>query len=283
MKIIKYLLVIIALLSYDLTQAQCSDAGACSINSYIEHSQIHNSQFTIGFGYSLAGSGKSENNTYNMFRLNGNFDFNQSTSASFAIPFLSQSLADGKFKTSGFGDAIIALNNKLSDVYAIQIGSKIPLSLIDKNNFGYLNGYGTLDFMIGGSVKLSEFNIGIITQIPVTKYSDDNVEFSRGADLVLNIGYAKNFNKWILRAEGIAVKRLSESIITHKALYNSHSATIPNSNFFQFNLGAGVDYMIDENLTISFSTAIPVIKRDENSDGTKRAFTFQTGIKYTFN
>jgi len=49
------------------------------------------------------------------------------------------------------------------------------------------------------------------------------------------------------------------------------------------NILGGVGFNISKNISMDISAGVPVLKRDENSDGTKRAISFKLGLGYLFN
>jgi len=289
MKIIKNLpLLALFILFYANLNAQCSDAGACSIASnYNTDSTNHNKELlhSIGIDYSYSSSGKPANYKYNLIRLNGNYSIDETISVSAVIPFLSQSL--NKKTTTGFGDLILSLEKIVgtfdNSVLTIIGGAKIPLSLVNKDNFGYLNGYGTFDLIAGAGCKFSNFNSSLLTQIPFTKYNDDYTEFKRGADLVFQLGYSYYLKEWSFNAGGLIIKRLAESEITEKVNSVETVAQITNSDFMQLNLTLSANYKLNDNLFFDLSTAVPILKRKENADGSKRAFTLQIGTQFILN
>jgi hypothetical protein len=75
----------------------------------------------------------------------------------------------------------------------------------------------------------------------------------------------------------LAIKRLSESEFD----YDGSAATkITNSDFFQLNIMGGLMFNLSPDFLVDFGIAIPMIKRDDNTDGTKREFTSSLGIRY---
>jgi len=282
------LAILILILSTSTLYAQCSDAGACSIDSHINMNDDNNlPKYTIGLNYSLSGSGKTDGFTYNLFRLNGGIVFNDAFSVSVQIPFLLQDNSITNRSSSGIGDAIISLKSNLHtssrDNISIVGALKVPTSAIDKKNFGYLNGYGTLDLISGLEYNFSSINAALLLQLPLNNYEDETQKFKRGADIVLNLEYWHSLHDWNFNALLLAIKRLSKSEIMFLKNFNNSYTTIPSSDFFQLNIGVGAEYKVSEKMFLSLSGAIPVMKREDNSDGTKRAFGIQTGIRFLLN
>jgi len=184
------------------------------------------------------------------------------------------------------GDIIVSLDKPLNSNdpfnFSIITGVKFPTSLLDRNNFGYLNGYGTLDAIAGINCKFSNFYTSLMTQLPLTKYTDSNFEFNRGGDLIFQFAYTHRVDRVSFIVEGFMIKRLTKSEITEEINSLKKIISIPDSDFLQFNLLLGAGYKFNENLLLDLSVAFPLLKRLENSDGTKRAFSLQIGTKLFF-
>ena len=268
--------------------AQCSDAGACSIGTHsFNDEKKEKNYYTFGLNYSLAGSGKPKNITYHLISIKGALELNEKINFAIHIPFLIQSNSVANLSSSGLGDAIISLN---ASIYSINqnpfsfIGAlKLPTANIDKKNFTYLNGYGTFDLISGFEYRLPFLSAAAVIQIPLTEYEDEMQKFNRGADLSLNLNYYNKLDKLNFNAQVLAIKRLAESKYMIIGNPSQSLQSIPKSDFFQLNIGVGAEYMINENLLINISTALPILKREENSDGTKRAYTIQSGIRLLLN
>lgn len=71
----RYLIVIaisIMLITSSIFYAQCSDAGACSIDSQVNMDDNDNQKkYSLGFNYTLSGNGKTYGFSYSLFILNG--------------------------------------------------------------------------------------------------------------------------------------------------------------------------------------------------------------------
>jgi opacity protein-like surface antigen len=288
MKSIIVIAIFIVIFTSSSFYAQCSDAGACSIDSHLNmNNDDKQPKYSLGFNCSLSGSGKTDGFTYNLFRLNGGIALNETYSVSVQIPFLIQDNSITNKSSSGIGDAIISLNSNVystvSENISIISALKVPTSAIDKKNFGYLNGYGTLDFISGVEYNFSSISASLLFQLPLNSYEDEMQKFKRGGDLVLNLEYSHYMDDWKFNALLLAIKRLSKSEIMFASNPSKSFLTIPDSDFFQLNIGVGLEYKVSEKMFLSLSGAIPVMRREDNSDGTKRAYSIQTGIRFLLN
>ncbi len=258
--------------------SQCSDAGVCKIGSHNmdDKSVKTNNNSIIGLRYGYGQSGSPEKTDYNGVELFGNLNAGRNFYVSFSMPFLVQN------KTAGLGDGILT-GSYLYDIFnagKIEFtgGMKFATSKAGKN-FTYLNGYGTNDLLTGVNYLGSFFSFGVAGQIPVDSYSDDNLEFKRGPDLLLKAGYFRTIENIRINLDVLLIKRLKESEIKYGSL---PSSVISNSNFTQINIMGGVSFALSKNINMGISAGVPVLKRDENSDGTKRALSVSLEFGYLF-
>ena len=262
--------------------AQCSDSGICTLGGHSENQSGDIKNYSFGLNYSFSASGKPDNITYNHININGEFDIDNSTTGSVSLPYLFQSVEDGN-SSSGLGDVMLSVNKKihqgLGKFFVLQLGTKLPLSLIDKKNFTYLNGYGTLDLIPGITYRFREFSVGAAAQIPLTKYSDDQFEFSRGTDILLHLSYHFSISGWNMKVQNFNIKRINKSKLLLKDSGQTTGSEIPDSDFLQINFLFGAERIINENMVIDFSAAFPLLNRKENSDGTQRALSLSAGVK----
>ncbi len=291
MKTVKFILVITLLISFiqgSTLQAQCSDAGVCVVGS--DHSSGFRSKSprnNINFDYSLALSGNPDKITYNLFRFSSEIYLDNEYSVFISVPLQFETSKVYNANNGGLGDVLLMLNKSFAmqsnNFFNLQIGAKLPTSSIAKRNFLYFNGYGTLDIIAGASCTFSNFNFGLFAQLPVTTFKEDLYNFERGADIMLRGAYKFYLDDWAIKLECLAIKRLKESSLTVKTFTPNVTIPITNSDFFQLNGIVGAEYKINRDFLIDLNAAVPFLQRKENSDGTKRAFTIQTGIKYSFN
>ena len=291
MKTVKFILLTTILLTFSFgsyLQAQCSDAGVCVAGEDHGFGTWNKSpRNNINFDYSLAFSGNPDKITYNLFRFSSEIYLDNEYSFFISVPLLFETSNVYNTTNGGLGDALLMLNKSFAmrnkNFFNLQIGAKLPTSSIAKRNFLHYNGYGTLDIIAGGSVTLSNFNFGLFAQLPVTTFKGDLYNFERGADIMLRGAYYFHLNDWSIKLECLAIKRLKKSSYTFKTVTPNATVQITDSDFFQINGIAGAEYKINRDFSVDLNTAIPFLERKENSDGTKRAFTIQAGVKYLFN
>lgn len=279
----------------NITISQCSDAGICTLGSKHKQEDVkETNKSNVSFYYSYGNSGSDYKISYNTLKLTGSIYVADNTAIALNFPYMIQNSTFFSSKSrKGLGDAILTVRQDLpvsnTQVVSLQGGLKAATSKITEEDFRYTNGYGTNDVLLSVNYFHSFISAGIATQIPVNSYSDDLYEFKRGPDLMLRLGYLRTINNLNIKLEVLGIKRLTKSEITYKTSSGTSSTVlntpieIADSDFLQINVGAGLMIDIDKNYSVDFGFAVPLLKRDDNSDGTKRAFTGQIGFVYKFN
>lgn len=258
--------------------SQCSDAGVCKVGSHnmSDKTVKDGNNSVIGLRYGYGHSGSPEKIDYNGIELYGNILTSKNYAVSFSLPFLVQN------KIAGLGDGMVTGSYfySFSNTSNLEFtgGLKFASSKVGKN-FSYLNGYGTNDLLVGVNYSGAFYSFGAAGQIPVNSYTDENLEFKRGPDLLIKAGYFRTLNKVKINLDILLIKRLKESEIKFN---NLPSTIISKSNFMQLNIMGGVAFNLSKNINMDVSAGVPVLKRDENSDGTKRALSFRLGLGYLF-
>jgi hypothetical protein len=160
----------------------------------------------------------------------------------------------------------------------------------------YQSGLGTNDLLLGltygterlttAGTELWQFTLGY--QQPFGTSGNNIDSLRRGPDLVGGISYSTLISDISLSGEILAIKRLTESKLVYHGLYTTEESpdpvyveelTIPNSAFFQLNLKVIAGYAISSSLVIDGSFALPLLKREDNTDGLKRVYTFSGGLR----
>lgn len=270
--------------------SQCSDAGVCSIGSHkhTEEEETHTNS-SISLGDRIGYSGKDDGVTYNSIVASGNFALSENITASFNLPFNMQSGPAGDF--SGIGDLIIGFNynkslNKNSSL-DFQLGGKFATgdaNLGDTLPLIYQSGMGTNDLLLGVTYNSNMFSVTLAGQIPLNKSTNEFSKLERSPDILLRMGYNLPASEDIfLSGEVLAIKRIGKSSVLVRGSNPEQFVDIDDSDFLQINLQAGVNYLVSKNFSLNLSGAVPLLKRDTNLDGTKRAYTVSLGASYLFN
>lgn len=281
MKIIKIVFLIIFILSLQNLYSQCSDAGVCIVGERHNTDEKSFNTSSLSLQYSLGFSGTPEDITYHALKLGSDIVITKEFSIGIVIPFYAQvHKTSNTFSNGGIGDAFVIGNYSIQtgkkQSLMLQGGFKVNTSSINKYEFTYTNAQGTNDLIFGSVYNISLFNFSGGFQVPLTNYKDNDFEFKRGADLMIKAGIKHDIDKFALNFDVLSIKRLSKSETTQAGV----TTTIDKSDFFQINLIGGASYKISNEVIIDMNFALPVIKREENSDGTKRVFSINTGIRF---
>ncbi len=277
----KYLILILLFLIFKNAQPQCSDAGVCIISDrHQENSEIMNAT-SYSLQYILSFSGSPEDITYHTLKFAGDINISKEFYMAVVVPVYAEFYKNsGQANIAGLGDAFLLgnyfLHRGVKQSLVLQGGFKLNTSSIDKYKFTYLNAQGTNDLILGADYKISMFSFSTGFQFPLSSYTDGDFKFKRGADFLLKAGIGHKVKEFDLSFDVLAIKRLQKSEVSG----TGYVTTIDKSNFFQVNLVGGLTYKINPNVLIDFGIAIPVIKREENSDGTKRVFSANAGINF---
>lgn len=287
MKIITALTLIILSVYINNVYSQCSDAGVCIIGErhYTDEKSFNTSSLSLQ--YSLGFSGTPEDITYHALKLGSDIVITKEFSLGIVVPFYAQTNKTSNTSSNGgIGDAFVMGNYSIptgkKQSLLLQGGFKLNTSSINKQEFTYSNAQGTNDLILGGVYSISLFNFYGGVQIPLTTYEDGDSKFKRGADLMIKGGIKHNIDKFALSFDVLGIKRLSKSEISYSDFFTSTSVTttIDNSDFLQINLIGRAAYNISTDLVLDLNIAVPVIKREEDSDGTKRVFSANLGVRF---
>ncbi len=287
MKIITAITLIILSIFINNVYSQCSDAGVCIVGERHNTDEKSYNTSSLSLQYSLGFSGTPEDITYHALKLGSDIVITKEFSLGIVVPFYAQVYKTANtFSNGGIGDAFVIGNYSIQtgkkQNLLLQGGFKINTSSINKYEFTYTNAQGTNDLILGGVYSISLFNFSGGIQVPLTNYKDDDFEFKRGADLMLKGGIKHNIDKFALSFDVLGIKRLSKSEVTSSDFFTATSVTttIDKSDFLQINLIGGAAYNISTDLVLDLNIAVPVIKREEDSDGTKRVFSANLGVRF---
>ncbi|MDD5360857.1 MAG: hypothetical protein PHN88_01900 [Ignavibacteria bacterium] len=287
-KIITSLSLVFIFFCSTVLYSQCSDAGVCIIGDKHHKSEVPRS--SLSFAYSVGQSGNTvagtdDNITFHTFKFGGNLAFSKAFSVSAVIPVVSMIYQlPLKPSKNGLADATVLANyniptGKLKNI-SFMGGFKLATSSVEKNKFDFFNGQGTNDLLLGVDYNYSFLNVSAGMQIPLTKYDNEGVTFKRGTDLLIRAGYQRKADDLIVKFEMLGIKRLNKSEFGTPYV---PAYQIEKSDFFQLNIMGGLMYYFTNDFIAGLNLYFPMLKRDENSDGTKRTFTVSAGFSYLLN
>ncbi|MFZ4591731.1 MAG: hypothetical protein ACOYN6_12080 [Ignavibacteria bacterium] len=289
-KLFLVLLLVMFILSIRNSYSQCSDAGICIIGDRHKKTKAEITSRTLSFQYSLGFSGHttdesgiSESMTFHAFKFGADYSLTDKFSLGLVLPVYSIVYNDNNtFNRNGLGDAFLIGNyitpaGKNQNV-SFQGGFKLNTSSVDNEKFGYFNAQGSNDLIIGVDYNYSFLSFSGGAQIPLTNYKDDyGTTFKRGADVMVRAGLQRSAGDVKIKFELLAIKRLTESEFVYDG---GPTSKVANSDFFQLNIMGGLQFNLSRDLLMDFGIALPMIERKEDTDGTKRVFTTNLGIRY---
>lgn len=261
--------------------AQCSDAGACVIAP-----KQRIPQHQIGVMYTFGTSGKPEDLTFHAVRLQGEFPLFTNSRVSIEIPYSSQRGSLGT--VSGIADPIIVWNQTLSygtsSSLLAHIGLKIAVGDVNAGNLpqAYQSSLGTNDLLLGLTYDAEPWSVSAVYQLSRGRSENRIDRLQRGDDLLVRTGYRFSIDPIRLSAELLAIKRLHESSVRHRASANPDQyITLPNSDQFQINIQGRAILPLSQDNALSVQIATPLLQRDVNVDGLKRSLSLSVGITHT--
>ena len=305
-------LFILGILS-NISFGQCSDAGVCSIASHPSEYSLPG--YSLGLGYSIGSSGKEDKITYHSLSVKGSYDILTNVSLSLAVPFNIQTsdystisgIGDISFVSNFFlwreemfpltSDTVFAHEPPIFGGLQFQLGGKFATGRVNEKNLPlkYQSGLGTSDLLLGMTYTHQGFLLGVGYQHPfgITKNSFDSI--GRGPDFLWRISYSTRVGDFNFSGDILAIKRLAETkqYVDSNFVFTTEFSPDPidvskgyykilGSNQFQINFSARAQYILSIHTTTEIGVAFPLLKRKENSDGLKRAFTISVGITTQF-
>jgi hypothetical protein len=293
MNLLRLIIILLALSSYTLiVQAQgCSDAGACSMNSFqptmgIDETDVSHHRVTVGSFWGRADNTITVYGGYAEYR--GRFDARLVVDA--RITSLAQQGND--IATFGMSDIVVNASYAASEDLQLTVGAKVPLSrantTLDQRSLpmDYQSSLGTVDAIVGIGYSWSDLHIVAVLQQPLTQNSnqfraDDypplsplrdfqtTRDFRRAADLVLRISYPLHLHANVrLTPSLVPIYHLADDTYrdennVERSIAHSQGLTV-NGTFF-------LDVDVSRSSTIQLSVAAPLIVRDARPDGLTRS------------
>lgn len=290
-KILQVLILILTfLLSHNNVFSQCSDAGVCSVGGHSNDSRSNN----ISLSYILGGSGKPEQVIFHTLNLSGGFNLGGGYQIDISIPFSNQ--AGDVLSTSGLGDLTL-ISSKTQEVNTdfsllFSLGVKLPTGAVHLENDApqiYQSGLGTYDILGGAGFIYKQFDFLAGLQIPLGRSENKYTRLKRAPDLMIRGGYSISLAESIVKLDLTAIKRLGlSSRLFVPEPYISYIAgaesfiDVDGTDQTQINLGLAFQTKIGKQVKLNVYGAMPLLKRENNIDGLKRAFTLSAGVGYLF-
>lgn len=267
-------------------QAQCSDAGLCTIGGI--HDLDRYTDGRVSIVYQFGKSPKEDSMTYHTIRISEQFEFIPGSVGKFILPL---NLQDGPLGTvKGIGDLLLAYEQRVFNFndrrMLLEVGVKIATALqnVDSLPQKYQSGLGTNDLLFNAEYRAKWYFLSVGYQQPFGR-STNYEQLKRGPDLALRLGYYNTFGKFNLTSELIAVKRFGTASIAYVPQPGETDppefVDVPNSDPFQLNASVESIYVANKAFQVSAGVAFPFLKREFNIDGLARSVTAKVGFHYT--
>lgn len=258
--------------------AQCSDAGLCVLERVPEAGKHR-----LGLIGQVGRSGGAEDLTFQALRLEGQFHLGEGTALSLTLPF--GNVRGPLGETSGVGDALAVVEQRLSQGpwgrFSGQVGLRLPTGRDDARGLPqrYQTGLGGTDVLLGVRWEGEAWEAGLGFQ-KAGRRSENAVDpLKRGDDLLLHLGLRGRVGPFEVQGKTLAIRRLQTSNVREP---DGTLRALPESARLQVNLVGGVSLPLDARWSLESRVALPLLKRPDNTDGLKRAFTVEFGASYRF-
>jgi len=290
----KFLLLFTSLIiisAYPAYSQGCSDAGVCTLNSFMLHeknleTEMMN-QISAGASFGIADNSVSV--------LSGKLGYSRKFGRDFSInaklTFISQFGND--ITTYGISDLFLDGNYNIFEGFGITLGAKIPLHKSDNTKSGrplpmeYQSSLGTFDIIAGFNFSIDPLQFAIAFQQPLSENDNTFIsdvypvssalsefqstnKFKRSGDLMLRVSYpfelSENFSLAlsILPVYHIANDKFTDIDGVEKEIDGSQGLTL-NTNII-------LDYKLNKSSMLQLNLAAPVLVRDSRPDGLTRSF-----------
>ena len=269
-----------------LSNAQCSDAGVCSVGHTIGDNS--NNILDINLGYKFGLSGKEDDVNYHSFLFGAAYNILEKTSAQMSIPYNIQSGPLGD--VNGIGDLLVSVtqnfiseNNSSLDA---SIGAKFATGEDNKDKLpmAYQSGLGSKDILFALNYYYNNIGFGVGYQLAGGR-NNNVIKLERGDDLLIRASYNLLVDKFTITPQLLFIKRLAKSSILDTTSMTSSDSFIEvdNSDQAQLNLLTSFQYEINKSYSLFADFAIPFIKREVNVDGLTRSFSASIGVQLNIN
>jgi hypothetical protein len=281
----------------------CSDAGACSMQSFTQDGDSAMSSpqrhFKVGVGLGKADHAITTFSQYVQFGavLHSHINVN--------VKLTSILQSGNTLNHFGIGDVILDGSYAISETMHITAGAKIPLSSANQNHpitslslpMDYQPSLGTTDIIAGIGYTISNWFFMLALQQPITQnsnqFSAENYpadsplrfvqstnQFDRSGDIVGRIAYSTVLSSsWRLSGGVVPIYHLRndryvDNLGINREIIGSQGLTLNGNLSFEYNTESGTSFQI--------GVAAPFIVRSARPDGLTRSFllTFDYKIEW---
>ena len=285
----------IILQSFLLKGQGCSDAGACSIQTFDFEDNLSSSQRKISLSFDQNVALGEKFIFISQSTLGVQYSISSNTRIEIRIPFI---FTYGNLGyTSGIGDMILSVSQDFFRDKKFQISGVIGGRLKTNNsNFSFDNqplpmayqtSLGTYDIILGSQYTRVKWNLYIAYQHPfgrneseylVPEYETnpdkqyfESAYLKRGDDLYLRAQYNISLKKYnSIKFNLLTIYRIQKSDI----IKNNENIILESSNGLTVNPGIIYSKQLKNNRELSFLFAFPIIDRAYRADGLTRNIVF---------
>lgn len=266
--------------------AQCSDGGLCALER-LPRSEGHRLGFTYLYGTSGAETGGQRDKLqFNTFRLEGQFALGTRTRLGLTLPFQRVSGPDGA--TAGLGDAVLLVDHQVwaggAGVLAVQAGARVPLGRADARADlpqAYQPSLGTTDVLAGLRFEATAWGAGLGYQRAGGRSENPLTRLQRADELLLWGQYGRSWGDLRGSLMALFLKPLGKASVQVPDSGPARFEDLLHSDQPQLNLVPSLTVPLVKG-ALELSAAVPLLKRDTNVDGLKRALTVSMGYSLTF-
>jgi hypothetical protein len=285
-RILPFIIVVFALASRDAS-AQCSDAGACAVTPMWGEETDRVPRHTFALWYIYGSSGAPDDIAFHTLVAEAGAEVFDGTRVSSRLPYTSIEGPLGS--ASGLGDLMLFLDQRIWQYSGMEFRAQagVKLATGDDNAGGlpqaYQPGLGSSDLILGVSFDAAPWSTAVGYQHPAGRSENSLIRLQRGGDLLARAGYRTAIDRYGIGIEAIAIQRLSESsVIDLEASGTETFMNVPGSDQLQVNILGSFSAPLSEHLRLALLAAFPLLQRDVNIDGLKRALTLTAGIEASF-
>jgi hypothetical protein len=280
---------VLVFLAIDIYGQGCSDAGFCTLNSFMPHadSAEFNSKLKVGANVGAA--------DYSIGIFGSYLEFNRKISKKLGgdikLTMLSQS--GNTISEAGLSDVFLNLNYEATDRFIFTAGAKMPLSDGNKSMNGlalpmdYQSSLGTFDLILGAAYKLRKLQAVVAYQQPLTQnnnsflateYSSESPlgdfqstnQFHRKGDVLVRVSYPIQATKRItITPSLLPIYHLGNDTYIDELNFTRE---IEGSSGLTLNANVYVDFAVGIASMLQLNLGTPFVVREARPDGLTRSW-----------
>jgi hypothetical protein len=295
------LLIIIALLSNSIYGQGCSDAGFCTVNTFmpnaIDSTTNFKHQLKVDVFYGQADK---------QIMVYGNsviYSSQLNYKMGVEVKLNSITQTGNGISKSGLSDIFLTTNFGIHQNLKLTLGGKFPLSDANKSHnhlplpMDYQSSLGTFDLIAGLSYTYQKLQAVIAIQQPISQNNNQFISsdideesvlssfqstknYMRSNDILLRVSYPVLLNSKIkLTPSLLPIYHLTNDRYRDQ---NNNEYEIKDSKGLTLNTNLHIDYIINQTQSIFFNVAVPILIRESRPDGLTRSFVLSLayGLKF---